>query len=73
MINCGAGAFVRDFVPASASNVRYVVVDSHRPVHPKYNDKNDMDCFLFLAPDDPQQLHEIPEKDDCDDITEEGE
>eukprot|EP00878_Enallax_costatus_P026504 GHUV01028446.1.p1 GENE.GHUV01028446.1~~GHUV01028446.1.p1 ORF type:complete len:313 (+),score=67.76 GHUV01028446.1:575-1513(+) len=71
LMNCGAGAFIKDLAPPSATNVRYVVVDSHRPVHPKYNDANDTDCFLFLAPDDPQQLEEIPVRNEYDDITEE--
>lgn len=72
LINCGAGAFIKDFAPTSAHNVRFVVVDSHRPVHPKYNDQQDTDCFLFLAPDDPQQLQDIPVRHEFDDVTEAG-
>lgn len=73
LVNCGAGHFARDLQPASAQNVRYVVVDSHRPVCPKYNDADDIECVLLLDDDDPLSLQQIPPASSLDSITEEGE
>ncbi|WIA38046.1 hypothetical protein OEZ86_001416 [Tetradesmus obliquus] len=71
LVNCGAGHFARDLQPASAQNVRYVVVDSHRPVCPKYNNADDIECVLLLDDDDPLSLQQIPPACDLDGITEE--
>lgn len=73
LINCGASHFARDLQPTSAQNVRFVVVDSHRPVNPKYNDENDIECVLLLDDDDPLQLGDIPAADELDDLTEQRE
>eukprot|EP00775_Hariotina_reticulata_P008491 gene8491-8674_t len=73
LINCGACDFIQDLAPESAANVRFIVVDSHRPVHPKYNNDDDSDHFLFLADDDPLQLQSIPLCNELDDLAVEGE
>jgi hypothetical protein len=73
LINCGAGHFARDLQPASAQGVRFVVVDSHRPVCPKYNDADDIECVLLLDEDDPLSLQQIPQVSDLDRLSEERE
>lgn len=73
LVNCGAAQYAKDLAPKTAVNVRFVVIDSHRPIHPKYNDADDSDSFFVLAADDPQQRDEIPVRDECDNIDEEGE
>jgi hypothetical protein len=73
LINCGAGHFARDLQPASAQGVRFVVVDSHRPVCPKYNDADDIECVLLLDDDDPLSLQQIPLASDLDRLSEERE
>jgi hypothetical protein len=47
-------------VPASCQGTRFVVLDSHRPVHPRYNNGDDTDALLVLAEDDPLPKHEVP-------------
>lgn len=60
LINCGASCFVKDLAPEASKNVRYIVIDSHRPIHPSYNDTSDLDVLLVLAEDDPLPQHEVP-------------
>jgi hypothetical protein len=72
LINCGACDFIQDLAPESAANVRFIIVDSHRPVHPKYNNDDDSDHFLLLADDDPLQLQSIPVCSELDDLAIEG-
>jgi mRNA deadenylase 3'-5' endonuclease subunit Ccr4 len=73
LINCGACHFARDLQPASAQGVRFVVIDSHRPVCPKYNDADDIECVLLLDEDDPLSLQQIPAASDLDRLSEERE
>eukprot|EP00879_Flechtneria_rotunda_P029924 GHRR01032391.1.p1 GENE.GHRR01032391.1~~GHRR01032391.1.p1 ORF type:complete len:242 (+),score=77.02 GHRR01032391.1:1582-2307(+) len=69
LINCGASKFVQ--APASAANVRFVVIDSHRPIHPRYNNEDDHDVFFLLDIDDPLDKQRVPAADILDDMTEE--
>lgn len=41
LLNCGASTYVPDLAPLSAANVRYIVIDSHRPVDVRYNNEGD--------------------------------
>ncbi|KAF8055841.1 MOV10L1 [Scenedesmus sp. PABB004] len=72
LVNCGAGQWVRGMVPPSALNVRFVVVDSHRPVDPRYNNGDDLENVLVLAHDDPLPAAEVPPADAIDDLTDAG-
>lgn len=60
LLNCGASIFAPELVPSSCVNVRFVVVDSHRPVHPNYNDPEDLSALFMLSSDDPLTEGEIP-------------
>lgn len=60
LINCGASCYVKDLAPEASKNVRYIVIDSHRPIHPSYNDTSDLDVLLVLAEDDPLPQREVP-------------
>lgn len=73
LLNCGASTHVRGLAPASCAGVRFVVVDSHRPIHPRYNDPEDIDTLLVLEEDDPLPRQDIPlANEDLDNITPEG-
>lgn len=73
LLNCGASTYVRDMAPSSCRNARFLVVDSHRPIHPRYNDKSDMDVLLVLADDDPLPESEVPPVCELDNMTPERE
>lgn len=65
LLNCGASTYVKDFAPASCYGTRFIVVDSHRPVHPRYNNSDDTDALLVLAEDDPLPRQEVPPANDA--------
>jgi hypothetical protein len=65
LLNCGASTYVKDLAPASCQGTRFIVVDSHRPVHPRYNNGDDTDALLVLAEDDPLPKHEVPPANDA--------
>jgi hypothetical protein len=56
----------------NAANVRFVVIDSHRPVDARYNNADDRDHLLLLDGDDPMGPGEVPQYSALDEITEEG-
>jgi hypothetical protein len=73
LLNCGASSYVQDMAPSSCRNARFVVVDSHRPIHPRYNNASDMDVLLVLAADDPTPADEVPPASELDNMTPERE
>lgn len=74
LLNCGASTYVKDLAPVSCTNARFIVVDSHRPVDPRYNNADDMDALLVLAEDDPIPQQEVPPANEgIDNLTPEGE
>ena len=54
-INCGAMTDVAELGismdAAVRGNIRFVIIDSHRPIHHCFNDDNDQDNILLHAPD----------------------
>lgn len=54
-INCGANEDVHDIMesvgPMAQQFVRFVIVDSHRPIHHSLNDGEDHSCVLLHDPD----------------------
>lgn len=72
LLNCGANSYVPELAPPSANNVRYVIIDSHRPVDVRYNNPDDLDAVMVLAGDDPLPHDVIPPCSDLDNLTEDG-
>jgi hypothetical protein len=78
LLNCGGSRFVPDEVASPGpedgplgqppegllDGVRFVVVDSHRPVHPAYNDDGDQNALLVLRADDPVRKEDVPRRND---------
>lgn len=74
LLNCGASTHVKALAPASCRNARFIIIDSHRPIHPRYNDKDDTDALLVLTDDDPLPLQDIPPaNEDLDNMPAKGE
>ncbi|KIZ03469.1 hypothetical protein MNEG_4489 [Monoraphidium neglectum] len=74
MINCGATCHVKQLLEEagiSAVNIRFVVIDSHRPIDARYNDDNDRDYLLLLDDDDPCPRESIPPYSPLDEMTDE--
>lgn len=74
LLNCGASTHVASLAPASCQYTRYIIIDSHRPIHPRYNDPADHECLLVLSDDDPLPAQDIPlANEDLDNMPAEGE
>lgn len=74
LLNCGASTHVASLAPASCQFTRYIIIDSHRPIHPRYNDPADHECLLVLSDDDPLPAQDIPlANEDLDNMPAEGE
>lgn len=74
LLNCGASTHVASLAPASCQYTRYIIIDSHRPIHPRYNDPADDECLLVLSDDDPLPAQDIPlANEDLDNMPAEGE
>ncbi|KAI8474166.1 MAG: CDC45-like protein-domain-containing protein [Monoraphidium minutum] len=73
MINCGATVYVKHIMEEAginAVNVRFIIIDSHRPVDTRYNNETDNDYLLLLDGDDPCPPDSVPPFSPLDDITE---